>query len=165
MMHGREKSDPAIVAMKPANKAGRPAAESVERRAGAKGNANQQSTRRAQNRESVSQALDRVRQAARQERRNGSPRSSTMSVSILLRTAFFALKRDAAPGRGRADVAGLRGRPRASGSRTCTRGSTGERTGRSRPAGRTYRRRTGGSGRWRSPRWKTRSSRARWSRC
>ena len=46
MMHGREKSDPAIVAMKPTNKAGQPAAEPVERRAGAKGNAGQQSTRR-----------------------------------------------------------------------------------------------------------------------
>ena len=51
MMHGGEKSDPAIVAMKPANKAGRPAAEPVERRAGTEGNAGQQSTRRAQDRE------------------------------------------------------------------------------------------------------------------
>ena len=64
MMHGHEKSDLAIVATKPTNKAGRPAAEPVERRAGTKGNARQQSTRRAQNRESVSQALERVRQAA-----------------------------------------------------------------------------------------------------
>ena len=69
MMHGREKSDSAIVAMKPTNKAGRPAAEPVERRAGTEGNAGQQSTRRAQNRESVSQALDRVRQAARQRKK------------------------------------------------------------------------------------------------
>ena len=69
MMHGREKSDPAIVATKPTNKAGQPAAEPVERRAGAKGNADQQSTRRAQDRTSVSQALDRVRRAARQRRR------------------------------------------------------------------------------------------------
>ena len=64
MMHELEKSDSAIVARKPANKAGRPAAEPVERRAGTEGNAGQQSTRRAQNRESVSQALDRVRHAA-----------------------------------------------------------------------------------------------------
>jgi hypothetical protein len=51
MMHGHEKSDPAIVVMKAANKAEGPfaarpaeekhAPESVERRAGAKGNANQ----------------------------------------------------------------------------------------------------------------------------
>src|SRR5438874_13580876 len=59
MMHGHEKSDPAIVAVKPANKAkkstaeasaGKVAAEPGERRAGTKGNAGQQSTCRAQNR-------------------------------------------------------------------------------------------------------------------
>ena len=64
MMHGHGKSDSAIVARKPTNKAGQPAAEPVERRAEAKGNASQQSTRRAQDRESVSQALERIRQAA-----------------------------------------------------------------------------------------------------
>jgi len=64
MMHERGKSDPAIRAMKPANKAERSAAELVEQRAGTKGNADQQSTRRAQDRESVSQALGRIRQAA-----------------------------------------------------------------------------------------------------
>ena len=64
MMHEPEKSDSAIVATKPANKAGQPVAEQVERRAGTEGNADQQSTCRAQNRESVSQALGRVRQAA-----------------------------------------------------------------------------------------------------
>jgi hypothetical protein len=48
MMHGHEKSDPAIVAKKPSNNAGQPAAERVERRAGTEGNAGQQSTRRAQ---------------------------------------------------------------------------------------------------------------------
>ena len=58
MMHGAEKSDPAIVAGKPANKAERSAAELVERRAGTKGNAGRQSTHRTQSRISVSQALD-----------------------------------------------------------------------------------------------------------
>ena len=66
MMHGPEKSDPAIRAKKPANKAGRPAAEQVEQRAGTEGNAGQPHTRRAQDRGSVSPGLDRVRQAARQ---------------------------------------------------------------------------------------------------
>ncbi|HEV2038969.1 MAG TPA: group II intron reverse transcriptase/maturase [Casimicrobiaceae bacterium] len=97
-MHGREKSDPAIVALKPANKAGQPAAERVERRAGAEGNAGQHNTRRAQDRVSVSQALDRIRQAARQRRKE---RFTSLSHHInvpMLRTAFFALKRDAAPG-------------------------------------------------------------------
>ena len=60
MMHGREKSDSAIVAGKPTNKAG--AAEPVEPRAEAKGNASQQSTRRTQSRVSVSHALERIRQ-------------------------------------------------------------------------------------------------------
>src|SRR5947209_9770011 len=72
MMHGREKSDLAIVAMKPANKANEPtaeastganAAERVERRAGAKGNAHQQSTHWTQSQARVSQALERIRQA------------------------------------------------------------------------------------------------------
>ena len=74
MMNGPEKSDPAIVAMKPANKAEGPpaarpaeethAAEPGERRAGTKGNADQQSTYRTQRRASVSQALERIRQVA-----------------------------------------------------------------------------------------------------
>jgi len=69
MMHGPEKSDPAIVAMKPANKAEQSAAESVERRAGTKGKAAQRSTRRAQDRESVSQALDRIRKVAKERKK------------------------------------------------------------------------------------------------
>ena len=47
MMHGHEKSDSAIVARKPPNNAGQPAAEAVEPRAGTKGNTGQQRTRRA----------------------------------------------------------------------------------------------------------------------
>src|SRR5882757_1764076 len=65
MMHEREKSDPAVVAVKPVNNAERSAAEPVEPRAGAKGNANRQSTYRAQYRVSVSQALERIRQVRR----------------------------------------------------------------------------------------------------
>src|SRR5438270_13432801 len=62
MMHGREKSDSAIVAGKPTNKAGQLAAEPAEPRAEAEGNASQQSTRRTQSRVSVSHALERIRQ-------------------------------------------------------------------------------------------------------
>ena len=46
MMHAREKSDSAIVAGKPTNKAERSATKPAEPRAETKGNANQQSTRR-----------------------------------------------------------------------------------------------------------------------
>ena len=98
MMHGHEKSDPAIVAKKPTNKAGQPASEPAERSAGAKGSADQQSTRRAQDRESVTQALDRVRQVARQ-RKEEKFTSLFHHLSIpMLRTAFYELKREAAPG-------------------------------------------------------------------
>ena len=69
MMHEHGKSDSAVGAVKPANKAERSAAELVEQRAGTKGNADQQSTRRAQERESVSQALGRIRQAAKQRKK------------------------------------------------------------------------------------------------
>jgi RNA-directed DNA polymerase len=98
MMHGGEKSDSAIVARKPTNKAGRPVAEPVERRAETEGNADQQSTRRAQDRESVSQALSRVRQAARQKRKEKFTALFHHLSIPMLRTAFFALKREAAPG-------------------------------------------------------------------
>ena len=64
MMHGHEKSDSAIVAMKPPNKAGQPAAEAVERRAEAKENASRCHTCRTQGWESVPQAPERVRKAA-----------------------------------------------------------------------------------------------------
>ena len=98
MMHGREKSDLAIVAMKPTNKAGQPAAEPVERRARAKGNADRQSTRRAQGRESVSQALGRIRQAARQRTKERFTALFHHISPALLRLAFSELKRKAAPG-------------------------------------------------------------------
>ena len=65
MMHGRQKSGPVVVAGKRANKAERSAAEPVERRAGAEGNACQNRAHRAQNRRSASQALARIRQASK----------------------------------------------------------------------------------------------------
>ena len=65
MMHGLEKSDLAIVATKPANNAGQPAAEWVEPRARTEGNTDQSRTRRTQSRGSVSPGLERVRKAAR----------------------------------------------------------------------------------------------------
>ena len=98
MMHGHEKSDPEIVAMKPTNNAAAAAAELVERRAGTKGNAGRQSTLRAQDRAGVTQALERIRQAARHNKKE---RFTTLLHHInpeTLRLAFDALKKDAAPG-------------------------------------------------------------------
>ena len=62
MMYDHEKSDFAIVAGKPTNKAGATAAEPVEPRAGTERNADEQSTHRTLSRARVTQALGRVRQ-------------------------------------------------------------------------------------------------------
>ena len=67
-MNGQEKSDPAIVAERPTNEAGRPAEEPAEPRAGAEGNANQQSAFRTPRRVDASQAPERIRPAARLRR-------------------------------------------------------------------------------------------------
>src|ERR1700746_3887534 len=98
MINGRGKSDSAIVAERPTNKAGRLAAEPEERRAETKGNAAQQSTRRAQNRASVSQALNRIRQVASQRTKEKFT-ALVHHVSLeYLEAAFFQLKENAAPG-------------------------------------------------------------------
>src|SRR4029450_239343 len=71
MMHGREKSDLVIVAMKPANKAKKAHCGGVcgggrsgvgGAKGGGQGDTHQESTCRAQNRVSVSKALERIRQ-------------------------------------------------------------------------------------------------------
>jgi hypothetical protein len=82
----------------PTNNAERSVAESAEPRTGTKGNAGQQSTRRAQDRESVSQALDRVRETARQRKKEQFTSLLHHVDPAMLRTAFYAMKRDAAPG-------------------------------------------------------------------
>jgi hypothetical protein len=54
--------------------------------------------RRAQDRESVSQVLDRIRQAARQRKKERFTALFHHLSPEMLRTAFFALEREAAPG-------------------------------------------------------------------
>ena len=99
MMDESKKSDLAVVAVKPTNKTGSiSVAEPVEPRAGTEGNVNQQSTHRTQIRDRVTQALGRVRQAAR-DRKKERFTALLHHVNIdLLRLSFYALKRDAAPG-------------------------------------------------------------------
>src|SRR6476660_7290913 len=101
-MHEREKSDPAIRAGKPTNKAEATcvanAAEPVAQRGGAKGNASEQSTHRTQSLERLSQALERARKAARQRKEEKFTALLHHINADLLREAFFALKRDAVPG-------------------------------------------------------------------
>jgi RNA-directed DNA polymerase len=123
MMNGPEKSDPAIVAMKPTNKAGQPAAERSaaepnaaepgERRAGTKGNADQQSTHRTQSRASASQALERIRKVATERKKERfthalPPHRHRSPGGGVLRTCAERSQR-----RGSDDLEGLRGRHRA----------------------------------------------------
>src|ERR1700737_2743464 len=108
MMPGNEKSDLAIVAVKPTNKADQPAAEQsaegaaaaepAEPRAGTKGNAGQQSTCRAQDRISVEQALERIRKVARERKKERFTALFHHISGELLEEAFFELKENAAPG-------------------------------------------------------------------
>src|SRR6266568_7141649 len=99
MMHRPEESDRPIVSKKRPNKAGRPAAEAVERRDLVKGNSPQRDMHRMQGRARVRQALERIRQAA--EREKGGKLTSLMhhiySVDTL-REAYYRLEREAAPG-------------------------------------------------------------------
>ena len=98
MMHGREKSDPAMVAEKSANKDGRPSAESAEPRAGPR-----------ETRDSAACAGLRAGKACptgrtvygkrrRNGNRNGSPPCYIMSNVDLLRSAFGWLRKEAAAG-------------------------------------------------------------------
>src|SRR5262249_43960348 len=98
MMYGTQKSDSPVVAVKPANKPESSGAESVEPRGGAKGNAAQSRTCRTQGRESVFQRLDRVRQAARQRKKEKVTALVHLVDVELLRQSYFWLQRKAAAG-------------------------------------------------------------------
>jgi hypothetical protein len=98
MMYDREPSDSVIGAGKPTNKAGANAAESVEPRAGAKGTRASKARTGPRTGKACPKRLERVRQAARQRKKE---RFTALLQHInidLLRMAFYALKRDAAPG-------------------------------------------------------------------
>ena len=98
-MNEHGKSDRPVVPGKSPNNAGRPAAEGMEGRGLAEGNLRQQNAPRAQHRDGAPSALERVRQAARKDRQL---RFTTLLHHVYdpdaLRSAYFALKRDASPG-------------------------------------------------------------------
>jgi len=98
VMHGHRKSDSTKVAMKPANKNGKPDAERAEPRVEAKGNADQQNTHRAQDRISVPHALERIRQAAKTRKKEQFTSLLHHINTDLLQLAYFELRRKAAPG-------------------------------------------------------------------
>ena len=164
VMHGDEKSDPYIVAGKPANRIGATEAERVERREGTEENTGQANTRRTPSRASVYLGLDRVRTAARLNRKERFTAFVHHVDTGLLRSAYFWLKRDAAAGADgitwqeyREDLE----RKLADLHARIHRGLTG----RNPHAGTTYQNPTVGSARSASLHWRTRSSSVRWSRC
>ncbi len=96
--HDTGESDGPIVPRKRANKAGRPAAESVEGSGSTKGNVSQTAARRTRSRASVSIGLVGVREAAR---RGKDVRFTALLHHItpqLLEASFYELKRWASPG-------------------------------------------------------------------
>lgn len=97
-MDGLEKSDSAIVAVKPANKDATASAERVEPRAGTKENAQEPRTRRTQGRGSVSPGLERVRQAARHRKKVKFTALLHHVDEALLEWAYLELNSKAAAG-------------------------------------------------------------------
>jgi RNA-directed DNA polymerase len=99
MTNDREKSDRLVVPRKPPNNAAEPAAEVVEGSKRAKGNSPDSHGDRTQGRRQSPDGLERVRQAARRDKKQRFTALLHHVYSIeRLRTAYFALKRDAAAG-------------------------------------------------------------------
>ena len=99
MMHEHGKSDRPTVPLKSPNNAGQPAAEGMEGSGLTKGNLSQQNAFRTPSRVDALHALERVRQAARQDKQL---RFTALLPHIYhpdtLRLAYFSLKKEAAPG-------------------------------------------------------------------
>ena len=98
-MNDHGKSDRPVVPAKSPNNAGQPAAEEMEGRGLAKGNLRQQTASRTPSRTDAPSALERVRQAARRDRKL---RFTALLHHVYnldtLRAAYFSLKKEAAPG-------------------------------------------------------------------
>src|ERR1700722_20812584 len=141
-----------------------PAAEPVERRAGTEGNAIPQSTSRTQGRADASQARDRIRVAARRNKKEKFTALLHHVTPEALRDAFYAIAKNAAAG-----IDGITWRTTKQtssvSSRTCMTESRAGRIGRHRAGGVKYPNRTGGKGRRRWRRWRTRSFSAPWPTC
>jgi retron-type reverse transcriptase len=99
MTHDHGKSDRLVVPPKSSNKAGQPAAETTEGSERAKGNLPERHDDRTQCRINPSAGIERVRQAARKDRKQ---RFTALLHHVYdverLRSAYLALKRDAAAG-------------------------------------------------------------------
>jgi RNA-directed DNA polymerase len=97
--HAPGKSDGRVVPKKPPNRAGAdPTTEAVEGRRPTKGNTMQTAASRTQSRLDALDALDRVREVARRDRRAQFTALLHHVTVERLRDGFFALKHEAAPG-------------------------------------------------------------------
>ncbi len=97
-MNGSEKSDGRVVPTKSPNETGLPVEEVTEGRRSAKGNMEGQNASRTQSRIGAHSALDRVREAARKDRKRQFTALLHHVTIDRLRAAFFALQRKAAAG-------------------------------------------------------------------
>src|SRR5205085_5814406 len=99
MTNGPGKSDRPTVPGKSPNNARQPAAEGMEGKGLAKGNLRQQNASRTPSRADAPSALERVRQAAKRDRKT---RFTALLHHVYnpdtLREAYFSLKKAAAPG-------------------------------------------------------------------
>jgi group II intron reverse transcriptase/maturase len=99
MMNGRRKSDNSVVPEKLLNKAEEPAAEAAEGRGLAEGNSHERNALRTQSREGAPRALERVRQAAKSDKKQWFTALLHHVYSVdRLEKAYRAVKREAAPG-------------------------------------------------------------------
>jgi RNA-directed DNA polymerase len=98
-MNDQGKSDRPAVPMKSPNNAGQPVAEGMEGNGLAKGNLRQQNAPRTPSRNGAPSALERVRQAAKRDRKQ---RFTALLHHVYdlnrLRAAYLSLKKEAAPG-------------------------------------------------------------------
>ena len=165
MMNVQGKSDPPIVPAKSPNNAASAAAEAMEGRGGAKGNAVRSGTRQTQSWESVSPALDRIRDAARRDKRVRFTALLHHVTVDLLRFVGSSVEETGGAGRRRRHMGRVRGGPGEQSPRPARTRSPGcisseavtaavhPQTGRPAAAARASRR------------WRTRSSSGRWGRC
>ena len=98
MTNGLKQSDPAIAPVKSANKGTEVPAEPMEGRAGTKGNPRGQSMRRTQGRDRMSQAAERIRQAATRKPKEKLTALLRHITTDVLEASCFILKKDAAAG-------------------------------------------------------------------
>ena len=98
MVSGMKKSDEAVLPVKAANKGAQAPAEPPEGRASTKGNLRDQSTPRTQGRDGVSQAVERIRQAATRKPQEKLTALLHHITTDALRCAFYDLQKTASAG-------------------------------------------------------------------